>query len=138
MGSRPRIKSFLRWNGGIETRTYIACCREERHSTLAIMESAFFSFIRFGLEWPCPRQVLKKLVSPVAPSMAARASRWKSSYVVPDSGLCSRWHSCSRAISDQTMRAFLLATATQALEVPSRCCLSLIQRLRLSVFAFAR
>jgi hypothetical protein len=47
-------------------------------------------------------------------------------------------YSCSRAISDQMIPAFLLATATQALDVPSRCCLSLIQRLRLSVLAFAR
>jgi hypothetical protein len=31
-----------------------------------------------GLDGPHPCQVLKKLVSSVAPSLAARASRWKS------------------------------------------------------------
>ncbi len=34
-----------------------------------------------GLEWPCHRQVLKKLVSPVAPSLAAQASRLESVFL---------------------------------------------------------
>jgi len=40
----------------------------------------------------------------------------------------ARRYSRSRAISDQIVRAILLATATHALEVPSRCCLSLIPK----------
>lgn len=52
--------------------------------------------------------------------------------------ILARQYSCSRAVSDQMMRTFSFATATQALAVASRCCLSMIQKLRLSVLTLAR
>jgi hypothetical protein len=73
--TRLVCKSFLRWSDGIETLTYIRPFVVKRALLTGhngICASTPYQVI--GLEWPCPRQVLKKLVSPVAPSLAARAS----------------------------------------------------------------
>ena len=90
-----------------------------------------------GLERPRSPQVLKKLVSPLSPSCLAQASRLDTSTPAQKIYTAGRY-ACCFAIRDQRMRAFLLASATQALAVPSLCCLSLIHRLRQSVLALAR
>jgi len=90
-----------------------------------------------GLERPRSPQVLKKLVSPLSPSCLAQASRLDTSTTAQKIYTAGRY-TCCFAIRDQRMRAFLLASATQALAVPSLCCLSLIHRLRQSVLALAR
>jgi hypothetical protein len=91
-----------------------------------------------GLGRPCPPQVLKKLVSPLSPSCLAQASRQGHLNFELRKIYTAGRYACCFAIRDQRMRAFLLATATQALAVPSLCCLSLIQRLRQSTLVLAR
>ncbi len=137
--TRLVCKSLLRWSSG-KRRIHISgllTSGGDLHSGHnGICASSPYQVI--GLLRPGPLQVLKKLVSPVAPLLAAQASPWESFSTSSGLSYAARRYSCSRAISDQMMRAFLLATATQAFDVPSRCCLSLIQRLRWSVLAFAR
>ena len=81
--TRPLCKSILPWRYRKETRTYIRPVVEQLGSYSGhhgICASSPHQVI--GLEWPSPSQVLKKLVSPVAPWLAALASRWKSLFEV--------------------------------------------------------
>jgi len=88
-----------------------------------------------GLCGPSPHtKVPDKPVSPFLPSLESVQSRRKYSFFCQT----ARRYVSSRANSAQMTRAFLFATATQVLVVPSLRCFSVIHRLRLSCLVGAR
>ena len=117
-----------------ETRAYIRPQTTRRYPIFSGPDGICASSPKSGLrpqKGPTTEKGLKKQVSPFSPSCSAQASRQKRPLNPNhESGQAAGRYTSSWAISDQRMRAFLLANATQARVVPSRCCLSWIQRLR--------